>query len=121
MAAREMRGERAAGVVSQAAEVHDLSDFGVRGGIAEVLRRRTITLPPVRLRTDRVHQVVGRVDVVKARRERRTVEHVADDDLDVISPGLRVELLRGAGQAADTVARRDQLANQSPADVAGGA
>ena len=48
---------------------------------------------PVRLRTDRVHQVVGRIDIERHAR-RRPVQHDGRHHLHLRAPGLRVQLLR---------------------------
>ena len=121
VAAREVRRQLTGCAVTQATEVDDLVHARGGRGIAEVLGRGAVASLPVRVRADRVDEVVGDVDPAEGLVERRTIEHVSLRDLDMLAPGLGVQLGGGARQASHLATRSVQLSDETAADVPGGA
>ena len=118
VAARQMRRQGPSRVVPQTAEIDDLFDTGTSGRVAEVLRRGSVTRPPVRLRPNRVHQVVGRIDVPKCGNERGRVEHVSRNDLHLRPPRLRIQFFRRTRQTPHVMIAGNKFRDQPPTDIA---
>src|SRR5690606_31720204 len=113
---------REAGIgVSKPAEIDDPANALVRGGSGEVSGSTQVPLPEIRVAAHAVDQVIRRVNVLHGGRERRGIEHVANRDLDLITPGTSRQAVHVAGENAHLVATLKQEWDQATTDVPGGA
>ena len=109
------------GAPAEPAEVDDPIQPGGLGGLGEVPRGEDVALAErVLAGGHRVDQVVGGAAAVERRAERRGVEHVPLDHLDLIAPAAPAEPFRVASQAADAIPFGQELGHQTAADIARG-
>ena len=104
-------------IVAQTAEVDDPRHAGTLRRLREVAGCLPIPLSEFPFtRTHRVSQVVGDVDPLERRRQRRRVEQVGDDDRRLRESGR--ERPRVAAHQDELVAPRSEQRDEPPADVA---
>ena len=105
-------------VFTEPAEVHDLREHGLGGGVPEHRRRLAVALGELVVAAHGVDEVVRGVDAGHRRRARRRIRHVALHHLDPVGPRPAVELGRRPGQAPHLVPGVEQLGDEAPTDVA---
>ncbi len=138
-AARELGGRRAAGgedlahsvaagevlreivAAAHSAQVHDATQTGGVGGIADVLGRDRLRRSEVAPCPDRVDEVVRRLAALECRREGVRLEHVTGERLHVVGPLVALGSARRTCEHPHPIARLEQLRHETAADVTGGA
>ena len=107
--------------LGQAAQVDDLLDAGVGGGLAEVPGRALVAFGEVTIRrpaTHRVHEVVGDLHAIERRAQRVGLQHIPRHHF----AAGRLEVLRLGGIANEAAHVRPlarELGREQAADVAG--
>ncbi len=118
----QVRGEPVLGHSGgrETAEIHDAPHTGCLRPFPEDAGRAAVGVLEVLAAAERVHQVVGHVDVPHRRGDRVRVRDIPSHHFRLTGPRVVAQLAGGAGQTAHPVTGGQQLGHQPAADVARG-